>query len=234
MIKFIDEIQKNLLSVIFPSGCAGCSTLLLKNEKIICTKCIHNLALTHHFNLKNHEIDRVFYGLLPYEFAASLLYFTKKGITQQLMHQLKYKNRPEIGTFLADFFTNNLKQIEAIKTVDYIISVPIHTSRLQQRGYNQVSSFAETLGKNLEIPVLEGVLIKDKNQKSQITNSKADRLKQIQNVFTIQKSEKIEGKHILLVDDIFTTGATMEACAKEILRVPNTKVSLLTMAYTQS
>jgi len=117
MLKIIDEIQKNLLNVIFPNCCNGCSKLLLKNEHVICAKCIHNLPFTNHHLLKDTEIHNVFYGLLPFEFGASIVYFHKKGITQNLIHNLKYRNREEIGTYFGNFYSNEIKNLETIKTL---------------------------------------------------------------------------------------------------------------------
>lgn len=195
---------------------------------------MHHLPLTHHHNLKEHEMHRAFYGIVPFEFGASLLYFRKKGIAQQLMHNLKYKNQQEIGTFLGNIFSKNVLDLPVFNSIDVIIPVPLHKKRLHERGYNQVTTFCEALEKNLAIPIIDSVLVKSINLKSQIQKSKENRLETNKNVFSIENAHKIEGKHVLLVDDIFTTGATIEACAKEILKIKNTRISIVTMAYTQS
>jgi ComF family protein len=195
---------------------------------------MHHLPLTHHHNLKEHEMHRAFYGIVPFEFGASLLYFRKKGIAQQLMHNLKYKNQQEIGTFLGNIFSKNVLDLPVFNSIDVIIPVPLHKKRLHERGYNQVTTFCEALEKNLAIPIIDSVLVKSINLKSQIQKSKENRLETNKNVFSIENAHKIEGKHILLVDDIFTTGATIEVCAKEILKIKNTRISIVTMAYTQS
>ena len=195
---------------------------------------MHHLPLTHHHNLKEHEMHRAFYGIVPFEFGASLLYFRKKGIAQQLMHNLKYKKQQEIGTFLGDIFSKNVLDLPVFNDIDVIIPVPLHKKRLHERGYNQVTTFCEALEKNLAIPIIDSVLVKSINLKSQIQKSKENRLETNKNVFSIENAHEIEGKHVLLVDDIFTTGATIEACAKEILKIKNTKISIVTMAYTQS
>lgn len=195
---------------------------------------MHHLPLTHHHNLKEHEMHRTFYGIVPFEFGASLLYFRKKGIAQHLMHNLKYKNQQEIGAFLGDIFSKNVLDLPIFNNIDVIIPMPLHKKRLHERGYNQVTTFCEALEKNLAIPIIDDVLVKSINLKSQIQKSKENRLETNKNVFSIEKAHKIEGKHILLIDDIFTTGATIEACAKEILKIKNTRISIVTMAYTQS
>ena len=234
MLKIFDEIQKNLLNVLFPVFCNGCSNLLLKNENVICTKCIHNLPFTCHHNIKETEIDKVFYGIVPFEFAASILYFTKKGISQNLIHNLKYRNRQEIGTYLGDLYAKEILNLETIQTIDLIIPVPLHKKKFHERGYNQVTTFCKAIEKNLAIPVLDDVLVKKQHLKSVTNKSKESRLEHNKNVFSIENQHKIEGKHVLIVDDVFTTGATIEACAKEILKIKNTKISILTMAYSQS
>lgn len=234
MLKILDEIQKNLLNTLFPVFCNGCNNLLLKNENVICTKCLHHLPLTHHHTIKNTEIDKTFYGLVPFEFGASMLYFTKKGISQNLIHNLKYRNRQEIGTYLGNLYAKELMNLEIIATIDYIVPVPLHKKRFHERGYNQITTFCKAIEKNLDIPMLEEVLVKNKNLKSVTDKSKEGRLEHNKNVFLIENQEKIEGKHILIIDDVFTTGATIEACAKEILKIKNTKISILTMAYSQS
>ncbi len=234
MLKIIDEIQKNLLNVLFPVFCNGCSNLLLKNEKVICTKCNHNLPFTHHHNIKETEIDKVFYGIIPIEFGASMLYFTKKGVSQNLIHNLKYKNRQEIGTYLGDLYSLELMKLAIFKEIDCIIPVPLHKKRFHERGYNQVTTFCKSIEKNLTIPILDTILVKKLHLKSVTDKSKEKRLEHNKNVFAIENQDKIEGKHILLIDDVFTTGATIEACSKEILKIKNTKISILTMAYSQS
>ena len=195
---------------------------------------MHHLPLTHHHNIKEHEMHRAFYGIVPFEFGASLLYFRKKGIAQHLMHNLKYKKQQEIGAFLGDIFSKNVLDLPIFNDIDVIIPVPLHKKRLHERGYNQVTTFCEALEKNLAIPIIDDVLLKSINLKSQIQKSKENRLETNKNVFSIENAHEIEGKHVLLVDDIFTTGATIEACAKEILKIKNTRISIVTMAYTQS
>ena len=234
MLNFFDKIHINLLNVLFPDFCFGCANLLIKNEKTICSKCLHLLPLTRHNQLKESELTRVLKGIIPIEYGFSMLYFNKKGITQNLIHNLKYKNKQNIGTYLGNLYALELQNHEVSKSVDYIIPVPLHKKRLHERGYNQVTTFCNAIGEQLNILVLNNVLIKKEYLKSQTIKNKENRLENNKNAFTIQNYENLNNKHFLLVDDVFTTGATLESCARELLKIENAKVSILTIAFSQS
>lgn len=234
MLHFFDKIHKNLLKLIYPDYCAGCDNLLLHNEKIICTNCLHHLPTTLHLETETNEIHRIFYGILPIEQAYSLLYFHKNGIAQNLIHQLKYKKRQDIGNYLAEIFSSEFKVAVSFKTVDLIVPVPLHKKRLYERGYNQIDTFCQTLSQELNIPYDKDVLVRNEYLKSQTKKSKIERREVKSTLFSVQKNDALKGQHFLLVDDVLTTGATIEACAKELLSIPNAKVSILTLAYAQS
>lgn len=163
-----------------------------------------------------------------------MLYFNKKGITQNLIHNLKYRDKQEIGTFLGNIYARELHDNKILTVVDYIIPVPLHPKRFHERGYNQITSFCKSLEENLNIPVLDNVLIKNEYLKSQTFKNKELRLENNKKAFTVQNTENLNGKHFLIVDDVFTTGATLESCAREILKIENAKVSILTIAFSQS
>ena len=193
---------KYLLNLLFPKLCMGCDSLLLQNEKIICTNCNHHLPYTNHHILAGNDTTKKFYGI-----SAAMLYFHQKGIVQNLIHNLKYKKHQEIGTLLGKWYAKDLESVANIKTVSEIIPVPLHKKRLEERGYNQITTFCEALSKELKIPYNPNLLY---------------------------RTEADSNKHFLLVDDVMTSGATLEACAKALLKIPNSKVSIVTIAYTQS
>ncbi|MDI9308888.1 MAG: phosphoribosyltransferase family protein [Limnohabitans sp.] len=225
---------KKLLNLFFPEICLGCSSLLLEQENSICIKCRHNIPYTnHHLNLEN-EAFKKFNGRLPLEFAYSLIYYHKKGIVQQLIHNLKYNNHQKIGTILGEWFSDSLKDIDKIKTVDYIIPVPLHKKRLKERGYNQVNTFCNTLSKNINKPVLNELLHRNEYTITQSKKKLTERNLVSKNTFECNFSEAHTGKHFLLIDDVLTTGATLEACGKAILEIPGAKISIITIAYSQS
>lgn len=162
------------------------------------------------------------------------MYFNKFNTTQKLVHYLKYKNRQDIGTFLAQWFGHELKEQNVYDSVDCIIPVPIHPKKLKRRGYNQISSFCKTLGKLLEIPCEEELLIKVSDNSSQTFKSRFERYKDIQTNFKLTDTVFLENKHVLLIDDVITTGATIVSCCEELLKTENIKISVLSIAFTKN
>jgi ComF family protein len=231
--KTVLSMLHNLIDLFFPKVCSGCNEILLGSENVICTLCRHEIPLTNHHLQADNETFKKFYGRIPVEFAASLFYFHKKGIVQQIIHNLKYHGHQEIGTVVGDWYAHELQNSPVFKTIDAIIPVPIHKKRLKKRGYNQVATFAEALSKKLNIPVnnslLERTVFLDSQSKKTLfgrssINDTAIFLAQ----FTLQNHHK----HYLLVDDVITTGATLEACSRALLKIPGVKISVLCMAYT--
>lgn len=225
---------KNLINLLFPNLCNGCTSLLLENEWLICTKCRHELPLTQHHLNPNNYIATKFYGILPIEFCSAMLYFHKDGIVQNLIHQLKYKNKSEIGTLLGKWYAHDLHQIVATQNFSAIIPVPLHKKKLKERGYNQVTSFCKALSEQLQIELNDQLLIRTTYSKSQTKKNKEARATDQEVLFEAVFSPSDHGKHFLLVDDVITTGATLEACGKALLQIPNAKISILTIAYTDS
>jgi len=223
---------KNLLNIFFPKLCNGCNSLLLKNEIIICSTCRHGLPLTQHHNLKDNYTAKKFYGIIPVEFSASMLFFHKEGIVQNLIHNLKYRNHQEIGSFLGNWYAEDLKEIANKNNFSEIIPVPLHKKRLQERGYNQVTTFCEALSKNFQIKYNDKLLFKNFYSKTQTKKNREQRNEFAKSLFDVTFTEADYDKHFLLVDDVITSGATLEACAKALLKIPNAKISILTIAYT--
>lgn len=225
---------KNLIKLFFPELCRGCKSLLLKNENLLCSSCRYDLPFTHHHKIKQNDTEKKFYGLIPLEFGISMLYFHHGGITQELIHNLKYRNQIAIGKLLGDLYAKDLQNYEPIQQISEIIPVPLHPKKLKQRGYNQVDSFCESIGVNLNIPVNKNLLIRTQYNKTQTLKNRETRQLLKQTIFDVTFTKDDYNKHFLLVDDVITTGATLEICAKALLKIPNCKVSILTIAYTQS
>lgn len=222
----------NLLNLFFPKVCLGCQNHLTDNELHICTTCRHQLPLTNFHFEKSNAVHKMMYGRIKLEEATALLHFSKKGIVQQLMHNLKYRGHEVVGEFLGEWLGEALKNSEAYKAVDVVVPVPLHKSRQKQRGYNQVDKFGKALAMALDADFNSSTLIKVSATKTQVFKDRLKRSSAIEANFTISEKEFLKHKHILLVDDIITTGATIEACANALFEIEGLKLSLATMAIT--
>lgn len=225
---------KNLVNLFFPPVCSGCHSLLLSNENVICTVCRHNIPLTnHHLNPEN-EAFKKFYGRIPVEYTSALLYFHKKGIVQELIHNLKYKGHEEIGTVLGEWYAADLKNVSLLKNVDEIIPVPLHKRKLRERGYNQVTNFGLALSNELKIKYNPNLLVRNIYSKTQSKKNLLNRSEGIDTIFDVVFTEKDHNKHFLLIDDVITTGSTLEACSHALLKIPGAKISIVCMAMAHS
>jgi ComF family protein len=183
------------------------------------------------FHFDNKEaVKKVLYGRVKLVHATALLRFEKKGIVQQLLHKLKYKGYEDIGLFLGEWLATELKETGEYDDIDIVISVPLHKRKLKKRGYNQVEKFAKAIANSLEVPYNNQVLQKLSSTTTQVFKKRISRWNDKDEVFKLVDSGLIENKHILLCDDIITTGATIEACANELLKATNVKISVVTMA----
>ncbi|MCL9806018.1 ComF family protein [Flavobacterium amniphilum] len=225
---------KYLLNLFYPNVCSGCSYILLESENQICTTCRHEIPLTNHHILKENEAFKKFYGKIPTEFTSSMLYYHKKGITQQLIHNLKYNRQQKIGTVLGEWYAEDLKQNPTLNTVDYIIPVPLHKKRLKERGYNQITTFCKALSLNLSIAVDDNLLFRNQNTATQSKKNLINRSILPENTFEARFNQNHHNKHFLLIDDVLTTGATLENCGRAILQIPGAKISIVTIAFSES
>jgi ComF family protein len=224
---------EKLLNLFFPKACAGCNSFLLANEKVICTVCRHEIPLTNHSKIENNEAHVKFYGRIPIEFAGALFYFHKKGIVQELIHKLKYKGHQEIGTAVGYWYAEEIKSIKELQDVDFIIPVPLHRQRLKKRGYNQVETFGKALSESTKIPYDDNVLIRTIYSKTQTNKNILGRSEMAKSIFSITADESHHNKHFLIIDDVITTGSTLEACGRELLKIPGARLSIVCMAMTQ-
>lgn len=225
---------ESLKNLFFPKVCAGCHSLLMTNENVICTSCRHEMPLTQYHLDTNNEAVKKFYGKIEVEHASAFLYFNKKGIVQELIHNLKYKGYEEIGTVLGDWYVEDLKSIQPKVPFDAVIPVPLHRKKFKERGYNQVATFGNALSKGLGIDYNETILFRKKYSKTQSKKNLLGRSEGIENLFDVSFSEENHNKHFLLVDDVLTTGATLEACSRALLKIPGAKISIVCMAMANS
>lgn len=220
----------DLLNFFFPDLCVVCKEKLAENEKHLCLNCLINLPKTSNRNEQDNKLEQFFAGRFPFERIASFAHFVKGGSMQQIIHELKYKNNPQIGEFIGRLCGEELAASAFISTIDYIVPVPLHPKRQKQRGYNQSLEVAKGISQITDIPVNSENLIRTVNNVSQTQNSRFDRWKNVENIFTVTDPDVFKRKHILLIDDVVTTGSTLESCAKEVLKCHGSKLSIFALA----
>jgi ComF family protein len=222
----------SFFNLLFPRLCQACVSSLVEGEDLICTHCLYNLPYTNFHLQADNTVARQFWGKVELQGAYAMLYFEKGGKVQQLMHRLKYRNVPEIGNKLGSLAATQLLQNPVFAGVEVIIPVPLHKSRLSERGYNQSAHISTGIAGKLKATVDERNLIRRKKTETQTHKSRFARFENMQEVFAVANAAALAGKHVLLVDDIVTTGSTLEACAMALLEVPGLKLSIAAMAYT--
>ena len=241
MKKLLHSIRKearfsaySLFYFFYPKLCLSCNYKTPPIDQWLCLSCKLKLPKTNFHLQKDNAFAERFWGRVKIEAAAGMYYFRKGGRTQNLIHNLKYKNRSQIGVILGNMYGTELNKSPLFQDVEIIVPVPLHWKKLRKRGYNQSSVFAEGLSEVMGIPWVVDGLRRNENSASQTKKSKMSRLENVMSVFEVKNRKRLEGKHILLVDDVLTSGATLEACATKILEIPGTKVSLVTIAVAMN
>ncbi|WP_299461495.1 ComF family protein [uncultured Microscilla sp.] len=227
----------DFFSLIFPNCCLGCEAPLTKGEKQLCTRCIYDLPQTNYHLHKDNVLSQRFWGRVPIEYALAYLKFSKGGKVQKILHELKYDNNQTVGEMVGSWYGQLLVDAALAKLdgkqeqiFDLILPIPLHKAKLRSRGYNQSDCFAKGLSVATDIPWHANVLRRNKATKTQTKKGRIDRWKNVDNIFEVLKPELVKDRHVLLVDDVVTTGATLEACANSLLKADTAKISVATIA----
>ncbi len=219
------------LSLLYPRLCLLCNHQMPKTTELVCPTCHFNLPKTDHHTLKENEFTERFWGRIPLEYGAARYRFNTASQTQKLMHGMKYGDGRALCQYLGRMYGNVLEEAPTFQGIHGIIPVPLHPKKLHIRGYNQSEEIAKGLGEVLGIPLWFDVLERVAMTESQTRKSRSERVNNVGAAFRVKKGEKAKGKHVLLVDDVLTTGATLEACALALINaVPEIKISMMTLA----
>lgn len=234
MFRFISEWVIDFWDIVYPNLCLNCKQTLDRQERLLCLHCRMMLPETGYHREMESKLIHKFAGRVRMAHVAAYYRFGKKTIVQKLIHEIKYKDRPESAVLIGQWYGYQLyKECPWINEIDMLIGVPLHKKRLRKRGYNQADCIAEGISKTTNLPVCEGVMVRIRFDGSQTRRNRFQRWLNVETVFKVARSNDVVGKHIALVDDVLTTGATLEACAIELYKAGCRSVSVLAIAVTQ-
>lgn len=223
----------DFLNLFYPDVCAACGNGLFAGEQIICTHCLFHLPKTRFHELEGNPVEKQFWGKVAIHSATALYYFHKGERVQHLIHRLKYKGDTEVGTFTGNLLGYDLAAASRFRGITHVAPVPLHPAKKRLRGYNQSDFFAEGLAQVLKVPFLPDLLVRTTKTDSQTRKSRYSRYENMKSVFGVNPRFQLSDCHILLVDDVITTGSTLAECASELLTIPGASVSIATIAYAR-
>ena len=230
MIPYFSNLFKDTVHLFYPHVCTGCGTDLLPVDNLLCLECITHLPHTRYAQYANNPIEKIFWGRLPVTAAHSEFYFAKESLIQHLIHQLKYKSNQQIGMYLGELTGTSLMNSNRFQHLDYIVPLPLYPDKERKRGYNQAAVICEGMSAVMNVPVLLNNVVRRHSTETQTKKHRAERWENVSGSFMINEPAKLEGKNILLVDDVITTGATLEACGSVIASIKGTKLSIATLS----
>ena len=225
----ISQFSRDFFNLFYPRLCAACSRTLNTGEQYICSSCLLRLPRTDYHLQNDNPVIRRFWGRVNIESAASFVFFDKGEAIQQILHSLKYAGNKEVGIFLGELYGHLLKQTHSFTACEAIIPVPLHRKKTKSRGYNQSNLLAEGLSKAMGIPFYTDFIERTVATSTQTQKSRYERFENVENIFRLN-SKQVKEKHFLLVDDVITTGSTLESCARCVAQYGDVKMSIATIA----
>ena len=225
------EIKNSFLHLLFPHVCNGCGSDILNEESLLCIRCISELPETNFHLHANNPVEKIFWGRIPVVSATAQYYFSKETRMQHLMHQFKYKGNKDLGKQLGYLMGNDLLQSDRFKNIEALIPLPLFAAKEKRRGYNQAAVLCEGIAEIMKVEILKDVIIRTQHTETQTKKGRVERWINIEGKFELIKPEEIRNKNILLVDDVITTGATLEACGQELVKATNVGLSIATLCF---
>lgn len=232
MLDIVKNTFHSIAHLFFPQLCLGCGRDTVQNDEPICIECLYQLPATHFEHIENNAVSKALVGRVPFTQASALYYFTKQSILQSLIFQLKYKQQSNVGLALGRLMGQKLAESKLYEAVDICIPLPLHPKKLRKRGYNQAQLLCEGIQSVWNKPILNHAVIRQRNTKTQTKKSRMHRWKNMDGVFVVRNEQLLMHKHILLVDDVMTTGASVEAFYQAVQHILGMKISICTLAYT--
>lgn len=225
-----NKYLESLLHMIFPMHCYGCGSEAVNLQQPICFNCIAALPLTQFSVVENNLVEKIFTGRINIVAATSMYFFNKSSVLQTLMHQLKYDNKPEIGIELGKLLGQSIAETDRFKNVDYLTPVPLSKKRQHTRGYNQALEICKGISEVTQIAIADSITYRIKDNETQTKKTRQERWENMQDVFAVKNSELLQNKNVMLVDDVVTTGATLETCAAALQKSAAVSTYVATIA----
>jgi ComF family protein len=226
----LHEIKDSFLHLLFPHICDGCGSDMLGKESTLCMRCMEAMPETNFELHADNPVEKKFWGRLPLLQATAQYYFTRESLMQHLMHQFKYKRNRELGFQLGKMMGESVKRSGRF-VVDALVPLPLFPAKEKRRGYNQATILCEGMAESLQVQVLKEVVIRSQHTDTQTKKGRIERWQNMEGKFILVKPEAISDKNVLLIDDVVTTGATLEACGAELLKAENVRLSIAALCY---
>lgn len=226
----VKNLLTDALHLFFPHTCMGCGSDILSRGSYLCLRCISQLPHTGFEKIPGNPIEDTFRGRLLIEAATAQFYFSKGHLVQYLIHQLKYNGNKEAGEYLGATMGKAILESGRFTNLDYLVPLPLFAEKEFKRGFNQAEIICNGLSITLGVPVHAKNVIRKRHTDTQTKKHRAERWENVEGSFSVLQPEKLHGKHVLLVDDVITTGATLEACGSLLTKIPSLKLSMATLA----
>jgi ComF family protein len=230
-MNLFQNIFSNTLHLFYPHVCTGCGSDLLQEVNQLCLQCINHLPQTNFATHANNPIEKIFWGRIPIAAAHSQFYFEKESLVQHLIHQLKYKNNTAIGIYMGELMGKTLLNSNRFSNIDYLIPLPLFADKERKRGYNQAKIICDGLSTVMNVPVITGNVNRQRFTQTQTRKHRNERWENVEGSFVIKNPAALKGKNILLVDDVITTGATLEACGSLLTQTEGVQLYIATLAH---
>jgi ComF family protein len=231
-MSYINTCFKNIAHLLYPEICAGCGSDLISGKNLICGDCENEIPVTGFHLYQENPVEKIFRGRLPVVTAWAYAYFSKDSVVQNILHSLKYGGNKEIGVKIGQMMGRALKACEWNNDLFAVIPLPLHFAKQKKRGYNQAETICNGISSEMNIPVLTDVIERRKNTATQTRKSRMERWNNIESKFEVKSDTGLINKHVLLIDDVITTGATLEACGSELVKIEGLRLNVAAFAYT--
>lgn len=226
------KLLNNIINLFYPRTCASCGKILMHSEETICLPCRYLLPKTYYEKNHDNPLAQMFWGQIDFHAVTSEYFFSKTGKVQHLLHQLKYKGNKDAGFFLGQQLGNSIKNATLFQGIDYLVPIPLHPKKEHMRGYNQSYVIAQGVEDKTNIPIIKDCLYRNVFTSTQTKKNREERWENVKGIFDVKDWRVFENKHILLIDDVLTTGATLKAAGGILQKIPNIKISAATIACT--